>query len=155
MQCAVGLRHSKVWPGYVVRVSRVAWSALLGQGRSDVSRPRICRVAALLSIAAVLGILTCYILQIRVYYITSDSMSPMIPQGSVIVTKATDFHHLKVGDVVTVKRDDAGRTVTHRVIEIAHDPSGRAIRLQGDANLDADAGAYRFDSAQLYLFKIF
>lgn len=73
----------------------------------------------------------------RVYTVTSGSMEPEIPTGSLIVTKRLGEY--RPGDIVTFQLPSNYRTiVTHRIIEetILYDQT--AFRTQGDANSTSD-----------------
>lgn len=72
----------------------------------------------------------------RLYYITTGSMEPTIPTGTLVVVKAADAY--AVGDVVSyISRDTAiyGCANTHRIIAIYSDANGDVqYQTQGDAN---------------------
>lgn len=75
----------------------------------------------------------------------TGSMSPTMPAGTAAVSLPVEAAELRVGDVVTVRRDDASLPVTHRVVEIAEvpgDPASRELVLQGDANASPDLARY-------------
>lgn len=71
--------------------------------------------------------------------IQTGSMEPDIPVGSLIIIHEKDEYSPK--DVITY-RDDAGRSVTHRVISI----SGNTVVTKGDSNNVADEP---FDKSQI------
>ncbi|WP_051485790.1 signal peptidase I [Nocardioides sp. J54] len=72
----------------------------------------------------------------------SGSMSPAYDAGALGVARTVPAAEVALGDVVSV-RDADGRRVTHRVVEFATVPDGRAVlHLQGDANDVPDPQAY-------------
>lgn len=85
------------------------------------------------------------------FSVTTDSMSPTINKGDIIITKevADPKNELKVGDVITFRslmKDDAGNQVlgfnTHRIVEIKHsDANGQfeGYITKGDGALSEDA----------------
>lgn len=88
---------------------------------------------------------------IEVLTITSPSMEPKYPTGSLIyltdVDKATD---LKVGDVITFKIADS-TTATHRIKEIIpdeNDPSILRYRTKGDNNDTYDGKLVEFSDVK-------
>lgn len=94
---------------------------------------------------------------LKVYRITSGSMSPTVPTGAVILTQRADAAELLVGDVITTQRSAESRTVTHRIVEISEGEAGApvTVRLRGDANPAPDPAPYRVETAQRYVFTLF
>ena len=71
-----------------------------------------------------------------VYVVTSGSMEPAIPIGSLIVAQAVRPESIQPGEVITYALPD--RVVTHRVESIG-DRDGRVVFVtRGDANAVAD-----------------
>ncbi|HJR19550.1 MAG TPA: signal peptidase I [Actinomycetota bacterium] len=66
--------------------------------------------------------------------VTSGSMGDAAPVGSVAVSRLVDSHAISVGDVITFRYAGAQTSITHRVVEITEDESGRVFRTKGDAN---------------------
>ena len=116
--------------------------------RSRRSRRRAGRVADVaLTVGALLGLLTAawlgyaHLTGATVVVLETGSMAPSMPQGTAAVVVPVAADQLRVGDVVTVRRDDASPFVTHRVVDIApveDDPQRRSLTLQGDANTTPD-----------------
>lgn len=80
--------------------------------------------------------------------VTTGSMSPTIPAGSVVVSERAAAADVRPGDVVTVPRPGATLPVTHRVVTVERvdgDPAARSLTLQGDANdtVDRDPSVVR------------
>lgn len=76
--------------------------------------------------------------------VVSGSMEPVIPTGSLVISKKVPADTALEGDIASLPRED-GVLVTHRVIEnvpFKSDPSLREIRMKGDANSDADQNSY-------------
>ena len=67
------------------------------------------------------------------FSIETDSMSPTLPVGSVILSrKVTDPSTLKAGDIVTFLNLEGNR-VTHRIVQVSKDIAGNPIfRTKGD-----------------------
>lgn len=71
--------------------------------------------------------------------VTSGSMAPAIPVGSVVVIDPGARHDLQVGDVVAFVMPESGLRVTHRVIEVRQAADGtRLVVTRGDANNVSD-----------------
>ena len=71
----------------------------------------------------------------RAYEVLSGSMSPAIKVGDLVLVKKTDAGEVKTGDVVTYFADDGQTTVTHRVIDMTLQGDQIVITTQGD-NVD-------------------
>lgn len=71
--------------------------------------------------------------------VTTGSMRPGTPPGSVVVLAPVSPADLEVGDVVGYRDDELGAVVTHRVVAVLEQPSGRFFTTQGDANPRPDA----------------
>lgn len=81
--------------------------------------------------------------------VETGSMTPTLPQGAAAIAVPVPAEDLRVGDVVTVRRDTATPWVTHRIAGIrpAEDaPTARSLLLQGDANDSPDP--FRYDVTQ-------
>lgn len=73
---------------------------------------------------------------IKTYAVTSGSMEPAYPTGSLLYVKSINADELKVGDAITFMLDE-GTVATHRIIEIVPDEEDSSVlrfRTQGDAN---------------------
>lgn len=70
------------------------------------------------------------------YYIQTGSMSPVIPEGSLVFVKEIEFANIKPGDIITFCNDDETEFFTHRVIEI--DKNNQMFTTKGDANQEED-----------------
>lgn len=74
---------------------------------------------------------TTVIQNIRSYVVLTGSMSPTIPQGSIIYTK--NASNYEKGDVIAFKTKE-GQVVTHRIVEVQKN----GYKTKGDANNSAD-----------------
>lgn len=84
---------------------------------------------------------------IRFFAVTSGSMSPTIPTGSIVYLDKHMYGDLKEGDIITFNRDS--QIVTHRIFkknikEIGNDNQGSVTEIsfstKGDANTSPDNG---------------
>jgi signal peptidase I len=67
--------------------------------------------------------------------VTSGSMTPTIPLGSVVLIRPEDPSFILPDDIVTFKSSEfPNLVVTHRVVEVSVANGERAFRTQGDAN---------------------
>lgn len=67
----------------------------------------------------------------------SNSMSPTLKAGGMVVTQPVDSTDIRVGDIITYGSPIDGKVVTHRVIEIReHSPF--LFQTKGDLNEDPD-----------------
>jgi len=77
------------------------------------------------------------------YIVTSGSMKPNIPEGSVVYEKEPDINQLVEGDVVIFEPNNTqiqGETVVHRIIDTKVENYTRQFKTQGDANPEPDPG---------------
>lgn len=84
----------------------------------------------------------------RLVVVTTGSMEPAVGVGSASVAVPVDAAELRIGDVVTVPRDEGRPSITHRIVAI--DPvdsssSARSLTLRGDANTADDPEPYRVE----------
>jgi len=69
--------------------------------------------------------------------VKSDSMSPAISAGDVVVVTGADATSLSAGTVVTY-REPGGTVVTHRIVDVVETDDGIRYRTKGDANEEPD-----------------
>jgi len=94
--------------------------------------------AALIPIVAFLAVAT--FAGWRLLAVSSGSMEPTYPVGSLAVIHPIDVGDIGPGTVIAFV-DGAGgesRLVAHRVVQVVDRPSGRWLRTQGDANHTPD-----------------
>ncbi len=106
-----------------------------------------------LTVLMVLTTLLCFVLVVRsattddvslfgyrLYYVSTGSMEPTIPTGTLVVVKTDTTYAL--GDIITYTSRDPdiyGCANTHRIIGIAEGADGIEYQTQGDANNAPDA----------------
>lgn len=71
----------------------------------------------------------------RSYTVLTGSMSPLIPQGSIVYSQSKNDYGK--GDIITFEQ--GGVTVTHRVVEKITENGKTLFKTQGDANNAADS----------------
>lgn len=104
-------------------------------------------LAALLSLV-LLAVLGAAMLGIQVAVVRSASMSPTIPQGSVVLSRSVAVSGLRPGDVVTRPRDHDHDAVTHRLVSVRDAGGGNvSVTTLGDANDAAETWDIPADSA--------
>ncbi len=90
------------------------------------------------------------IIGLKAYSIETGSMSPTIPEGSMVYIKpCNSFDDYAVGDVVTFTDPSTGKSFTHRVIQT--DTANGEFITKGDANAEPDL---KPTSAQLAVGKV-
>ena len=83
----------------------------------------------------------------RPVIITTGSMTPTAPTGSLIVAGPAD--RLGPGDILVMRRDGRA-TVTHRIVEIEYNANGDPYAVtRGDANSEIDAAPYPVGEEEL------
>lgn len=108
-----------------------------------MSRERTAKIKILISSVAICVLVFIMmivfipkILGYQTFYIQTGSMSPEIPQGSMVLEKKTEFEEISVGDVVTFTNDNGTEYFTHRIVEI--DTANEMFVTKGDANKEND-----------------
>lgn len=69
--------------------------------------------------------------------ITSESMTPTLPVGTLVAIKPIapdEVPSLPIGTVVTFQQEAGGPYITHRIVETAETTNGYLVTTQGDAN---------------------
>ena len=75
----------------------------------------------------------------RAYNVLSGSMEPELSKGDLVIVRAAPAEKLQRGDIVTYyPTDEAGTTVTHRVINTLMKDGQILIETRGDAVDQAD-----------------
>jgi signal peptidase len=108
-------------------------------------RSFVVTVAGVIGIACVIIFIVGRIDGLTLIVVTTGSMSPTIPTGSVVVSHREAASAVRVGQVVTVPRPGASLPVTHRVVRVSSvpgDPAARSLTLRGDANATDDRAPY-------------
>jgi len=110
-------------------------------------------LGAALGLSCLLAAAACVFLDIRPMVVTTGSMSPTIPAGSLAFAQEVAAGDAEVGDIVAVRRAD-GTRVMHRVVSA--EPSGHqvALNLQGDANSTPDNEIYVVDRVLAVRFDV-
>ncbi|GAA4418919.1 hypothetical protein GCM10023169_09060 [Georgenia halophila] len=129
-------------------------AAVLGRARSadpaDESRPGVAalgwagRVLAWVVILGAVAILAAAVVVPRAagatpYTVTTGSMEPALPPGTLVVVRPVPHDQIGVGDVITYQLESGEPAVaTHRVVAVGTDMTGAyRYTTRGDAN-DAD-----------------
>lgn len=88
---------------------------------------------------------------VRLYNVSTGSMKPTLPVGSLIIVKSEPDY--KIGDVVTYASKNSKIPVTHRIVEISQEDNAINYRTKGDANMVPDMET--FDKSAIVGKKIF
>jgi signal peptidase len=84
----------------------------------------------------------------------TGSMSPTIPAGSLAVVREIPAREIRVGDVMTIDRDNA-LPITHRVTSVSPDQGEfRSLTMRGDANTSDDPVAYVVDTGRIAMWSM-
>ncbi|PZF53288.1 signal peptidase I [Curtobacterium sp. MCSS17_008] len=122
--------------------------------------PLVVLRGVLVTVAGVVGII-CVIWWViaattglSLIVVTTGSMSPTVPAGSVVVSERVPAASVRAGQVVTVPRPGASLPVTHRVVTVERvtgDTVARQFTLRGDANGTNDRDQYIVREAGLVI----
>jgi signal peptidase I len=96
-------------------------------------------VAVLLGLVTLLVVLRTEAMEVGIYprSITSTSMQPALPVGSLVLVQKQSAESYRVGDVVTFQMPGVGR-VTHRIASIEQEQGGYWATTKGDAVANSD-----------------
>ena len=64
----------------------------------------------------------------------SDSMSPSVPVGSIVLTKQVATAEVKVGEIVKLPLPDSSAQYVHRVMKVHQGSDGVQLTTKGDNN---------------------
>lgn len=107
-----------------------------------MKRPSLQTVGMVVLLLAVLPFVIYAVPQVagasHSYVVLSDSMSPEIHAGDVVVVDDVPAGQIEVGDVVTYDSTDANQLITHRVVSISESGGERQFETKGDANEESD-----------------
>ena len=96
--------------------------------------PALCSLIGTLLILAViimlLPVTVPRLLGFKVYNVVSGSMTPAIPQGSMVLVKPVEWNSVNPGDVIAFERE--GTVVAHRVVAVQREEE--SFITKGDAN---------------------
>lgn len=91
------------------------------------------------TILAALVVIGPRFLPYQVLVVRSGSMSPTIPTGSLVVYHRVNAAQVHKGQVILYNEPgNPAITITHRVVKVVNDPSGRFFITKGDANGSPD-----------------
>lgn len=110
----------------------------------------------ILGLLSLLGAIAAHLWGLSIILFSTGSMSPTITAGSASLVQLIPASEVRVGDVVTVERQDA-LPVTHRVTSIAPVDSASstyAITMKGDANEVEDANPYQVSEVRRVLYSV-
>ncbi|MGI9611170.1 MAG: signal peptidase I, partial [Acidimicrobiia bacterium] len=83
----------------------------------------------------------------RPVIITTGSMTPTAPTGSLLIAGPAD--RVGPGDILVMRRDGRA-TVTHRIVEVEYNADGDPYAVtRGDANAEIDAAPYAIGNLEL------
>lgn len=102
---------------------------------------RLLSVAAVVGALALVAIAAGLVLGVRPVFLTSGSMAPTLPTGTLGLMREVPASAVEVGDVVCVT-SSTGQRVTHRVVGVEDAGATRLLTLQGDANRTPDPQPY-------------
>lgn len=87
-----------------------------------------------LVLAGFLGLIYFNLIPFNIFIITSGSMNPAVPAGSLVLTQ--QLGQYQIGDIISFTQPNRSNLVTHRVV--GTNQSGTTFVTQGDANEDPD-----------------
>lgn len=95
---------------------------------------------------------------LKIFSVSTASMSPKLKVGDVIVVKKTDYKKIKVGDIVTYQgmvSDFKDKIITHRVEQIITENNKYIYYTKGIANSILDPAVYQDQVYGVMIYKIF
>src|SRR5699024_1197903 len=115
----------------------------------------IANLLAAGGVVAVGLVIAAVTMNISLIMFKTGSMSPTIPTGAVAVVKEISADEIRVGDVITVDREEGKLPVTHRVVEVhPQTPVESLVQMKGDANANIDPGMYRVETVRKVLWSV-
>jgi len=118
----------------------------------DVASTVLLSVVGLVGAICLLWLAVSTVLGLSLVVVLTGSMSPTVPAGGAVVTRAIAAADVRPGDVVTVPRPGFEVPVTHRVVStttVPGDSAARSLVLRGDANDTDDRDPYVVRDARI------
>jgi signal peptidase len=118
----------------------------------DVASTFLLSVVGLVGAICLLWLVVSTVLGLSLVVVLTGSMSPTVPAGGAVVTRAIAAVDVRPGDVVTVPRPGFEVPVTHRVVSttaVPGDAAARSLVLRGDANDTDDRDPYVVRDARI------
>lgn len=112
-------------------------------------------VASLIGAVSAAIALLCLSFGYSIILFSTGSMAPTIRAGDLTVVKSISASAIRIGDILTVDRDDAP-PITHRVtkVEMANDKAARIVTMKGDANKVADRDTYEVEQERVHVLTV-
>jgi signal peptidase len=112
-------------------------------GRRTLAKTWLTRAGSAIAIVIVAVVFLVSIgpkfLPYQTFFVRSGSMSPTFDTGDMIVLSKVDASDLKARDIITFDRPDKpGTLVTHRIVSVETNASGKQFVTKGDANSSPD-----------------
>ncbi|WP_396598977.1 signal peptidase I [Frigoribacterium sp. R86507] len=118
----------------------------------EVASTILLSVVGLVGAVCLLWLAVSTVLGLSLVVVLTGSMSPTVPAGGAVVTRAIAAADVRPGDVVTVPRPGFEVPVTHRVVSttaVPGDAAARSLVLRGDANDTDDRDPYVVRDARI------
>lgn len=95
------------------------------------------------------------VLGIKPFIVLTDSMSPIIESGDLVITKNIDITKLKEKDIIAVRDKNADIVILHRIKDVNIEEGKTSFRIKGDCNENVDKLIANIDNIEgIYCFKI-
>jgi len=140
------------------RVGPVAQSALPRRPASRLyvaTRTGVLILVGTVGVVGVLSFAVSLVLGLRPLVVTSESMEPAIPMGSVVISRTVPATQVQVGGIVTLQRVRGAGPVTSRVVRATtRGEDSVALVLRADAADRDDPEPYVASTAGAYVMQV-
>lgn len=92
----------------------------------------------------------------RTFSIITNSMSPILKRGDVILVKEKSINEYKIGDIITFKGMGGeldGKIITHELVAKAKENGRNIFYTQGKQNISLDPAVYEEQILGEYVYK--
>lgn len=122
---------------------------------ADRATDAVLWAVSILGTLAATAAALCLIFGYSIVLFSTGSMTPTIRSGDLTVVKSVSASEIRVGDILTVDREDQ-LPITHRVTRIEEGDSEekRIITMKGDANRIPDRDSYEVERARVHVFTV-
>ena len=79
----------------------------------------------------------------KAYVITTNSMSPKLKDGDILIIKKEKEENLKIGDIITFQKN--GINITHRITKIEEEQGKKIYTTKGDNNTVEDSEKVKYE----------
>lgn len=112
--------------------------------KKQTIRTNIKKVSGITFFLFIVGIIILMLLfNIKLYYLNSSSMEPVLSKGSLLINRKEDFKNIEVNDIVTYKIENSSMYISERVEKIIDENNIEVSSIQNKSIINVDKNKYQ------------